>query len=207
LLGENYREVFIERVIDGDTIVTSEGEHVRLLGINTPERGEVFYEESKKFLENSVLNQTVTLEFTRERTDKYGRTLAYIFLRNENINIKTVEKGFANYYFYSGRDKYSEVLENAWMTCLDNKVNLCRQSNEPCSSCLILGENYVANNCNLICEVQDWTIKGEGRDKVLLNRTLAAGQSQSFELDLSNSGESLFLRDDVGGLVVYSAGE
>ena len=43
--GEN---VIVERVIDGDTVIIN-NESVRLLGINSPERGEFYYEEAKNF--------------------------------------------------------------------------------------------------------------------------------------------------------------
>ena len=41
--------VFIERIIDGDTIESDIG-NIRLLGINTPERGEKYYNEARDFL-------------------------------------------------------------------------------------------------------------------------------------------------------------
>ena len=41
--------VFVTRVIDGDTIET-ENSTIRLLGINTPERGKEYYGEAKDFL-------------------------------------------------------------------------------------------------------------------------------------------------------------
>ena len=39
-----------------------------------------------------------------------------------------VENGFANYYFYSGKDKYSDDLLEAWNKCIQNDVNLCEKS-------------------------------------------------------------------------------
>ena len=78
---------FIDRVIDGDT-VESNGTSIRLLGINTPERGEMYYLEAKEFLESLVLNETVRLEYGKEREERYGRTLAYLYMGRENINLK-----------------------------------------------------------------------------------------------------------------------
>src|SRR3989344_4938496 len=52
----------VTRVIDGDTLELSTGEKVRLLGINTPEKGSTNYLEAKKFTENLVLNKTVRKE-------------------------------------------------------------------------------------------------------------------------------------------------
>src|SRR6056297_2019679 len=51
----------VNRVIDGDTIVVGE-KHIRLLGINAPEKGECFYKESKDRLSDLVLNKKVDLE-------------------------------------------------------------------------------------------------------------------------------------------------
>ncbi|GAJ18520.1 unnamed protein product, partial [marine sediment metagenome] len=63
---------FIDRVIDGDTIVSNETS-IRLLGINCPERGEKYYSEAKEFLEDLVLNETIRLGFGKDREDKYRR--------------------------------------------------------------------------------------------------------------------------------------
>ena len=76
-------------IIDGDTIVV-ENESVRLIGINSPERGEDFYEEAKKFLEDLILGEEVELEINGK--DKYYRLLAYVYFGNENVNIELVEK-------------------------------------------------------------------------------------------------------------------
>ena len=194
--------VLVERVIDGDTIDTGIGS-IRFLGINTPERGELYYNEAKVFLETEILNKTVELEFARERYDKYNRTLAYVFYENRNINVDLVENGFANYYFYDGRDKYSNELEDAWDKCINNKINLCEPSSNICKSCISINKNYLINNCGFTCDIKNWTIKGEGREIFTFNQTLAQGQQEGFELDLTDSGGSLFLRDSDGKLVLW----
>ncbi|MFT4188633.1 MAG: thermonuclease family protein [Aeromicrobium sp.] len=84
------QEATVERVVDGDTVdVTVEGveKRVRLLNIDTPETvdpnqpKECLGDEATTYT-NSLLasGDKVTLEFDRERTDKYGRTLAHIKL-------------------------------------------------------------------------------------------------------------------------------
>ena len=59
----------VERIIDGDTIVVGNDTHVRLLGINTPEKGEKYYNEAKGFLEMIILNKTIELKFGRKKYD------------------------------------------------------------------------------------------------------------------------------------------
>ena len=51
----DYEVVDVERVIDGDTLI-ADGKSTRLLGINSPERGELYYAEAKQFLEEMTLN-------------------------------------------------------------------------------------------------------------------------------------------------------
>lgn len=84
----------VVRVVDGDTLVTSNAsgqeQKIRLIGVNTPES--VSSDESKNCEEGkeasaytkSVLTpgKTVYLEYDAGRTDKYGRTLAYVWLDN-----------------------------------------------------------------------------------------------------------------------------
>jgi len=200
---QNSNTAKVQRIIDGDTIV-ADNETIRFLGINTPERGEKYYSEAKEFLEKTILNKTIRLEFVGETQDKYYRTLAYVFLDDKNINIELVEKGFANYYFYDGKDKYSEDLENAWEKCLENKINLCKHSSHKCSSCIeINSKKSIINNCEFSCDINNWEIKGEGRKKFLFNKTINSGETLEFDLDISSSGGTLFLRDSEGNLVLF----
>lgn len=197
-------EVHVSRIIDGDTVETSIG-NVRLLGINAPEKGEKHYEEAKEFLQEQIFNKTVQLEFAQDRKDKYNRILAYIFYNNENINEKIVENGFANYYFHNGIDFHSNELKNAWDLCIIKKVNLCEPSDDICSSCIFLGLNYISNNCSFACDILNWTIKGEGRNKYIFSEIAMPGKQIKFELDLSNSSRSVFLRDKYEKLVLWKS--
>ena len=200
-------EVLVERIIDGDTIkAENRNESIRLLGVNTPERGELYYEEAKRFLENAVLNKTVTLKFGKERYDKYGRTLAYIFLNGKNINLRLVEKGFANYYFPSGKDAYYKDFAEAWGACLDKNINLCEKSEDVCSLCIEL-KNFSAlkNICSFSCDINGWKIKAEGRNYTEFFTTLKSQEETPFTLELTPEGDTVFLRDDRGKLVLWRA--
>ena len=197
-------QIHVDRIIDGDTI-ESNSTSIRLLGINTPERGEFYYEEAKEFLEQEILNKTVNLKYGKERYDKYNRTLAYIFFDNQNINLKIIENGLANIYFPSGKDQYYQEFQNAWEDCIDNNVNLCEASQHVCANCISININNIINNCNFQCNISSWEIKEEGRNKFIFNEILASGQEADFELDLTDFGKSLFLRDDEGKLVVWES--
>ena len=75
-------------VIDGDTVVvrldSGESEHVRLIGIDTPEighdgrPGECFGAAASRLTRRLALGHRVSLEPGRERRDRYDRLLAYV---------------------------------------------------------------------------------------------------------------------------------
>jgi micrococcal nuclease len=75
-------------VIDGDTVVvrldSGESEHVRLIGIDTPEiahdgrPGECYGAAASRLTRRLALGRRVSLEPGRERRDRYGRLLAYV---------------------------------------------------------------------------------------------------------------------------------
>lgn len=90
--------VRVKRVVDGDTLELSDGRKVRLVGINTPERGQPLYSEASEALKELADGAQVTLEFDEERTDQYKRTLAYAFKGELFINGEIVRRGLAYCY-------------------------------------------------------------------------------------------------------------
>lgn len=86
---------FVERVIDGDTFVLNNGEKVRLVGINAPEKNDYCWEESKERLEELVLGKKVVLERDFSDRDKYGRLVRLVYSQGELVNLLLVEEGLA----------------------------------------------------------------------------------------------------------------
>src|SRR3989344_2921655 len=70
----------VARVIDGDTFELSDGDVVRMLGIDAPEEGECFYEESKEALSRLVEGKKVELRKDVTDADDFGRILRYAIL-------------------------------------------------------------------------------------------------------------------------------
>ncbi|MBI5235037.1 MAG: thermonuclease family protein [Deltaproteobacteria bacterium] len=86
----------VRRIVDGDTIILQTGEHVRYVGIDTPERGEPFYGMAKRRNRELVSGVSITLEIcASERTDKYGRLLADVLVSNVSVNETLVKEGLA----------------------------------------------------------------------------------------------------------------
>ena len=199
----------VERVIDGDTIVVG-NKSVRLLGINTPEKGEEYYSEAKEFLEEMVLGKEVELKKGKEDLDKYNRQLRYVFLDKDNINLRLIENGFANPYFLSGADKYSEEFYRAWGNCIINNLNLCKKSTNKCSGCIVLkdfdkkGKVVLENKCSFECDLKNWVVKAEGRDKIEIYEKIKGFGLLGLEFeDIWNDKDSFYLRDEKGDLVLW----
>ena len=122
-------EKLVTKVIDGDTFAIEGGYSVRILSIDTDERGYPCYQEAKDKLEELILNKKVKLEKEEEEdVDQYCRYLRHIFLPassvdkdNENIGIKLVEEGLAVARFYS-ETKYQEEISEAEKNARENKI-------------------------------------------------------------------------------------
>ena len=100
----------VSRIIDGDTIEVTDGsgrtEKVRLIGIDTPERGKCGYDESGDRLSKLILNSEVQLVpgGTDDR-DSYGRLLRYVDVGDVDAGRILIEEGFA-VARYDSRDGY-----------------------------------------------------------------------------------------------------
>jgi len=101
-------ETYVTKVVDGDTIVIEGGQRVRLLNIDTREKGENCYAEAKERMEELVLLKNITLEADKEDKDQYGRLLRYVYLDDANINMEMVAEGLAVVHIYEPNVKYRE---------------------------------------------------------------------------------------------------
>ena len=223
---QNRETVIVQRIIDGDTIQAN-NKSIRLLGINSPERGEKYYTEAKIFLEDSILNKKVEIEYYGQ--DRYYRDLAYIFSSNKNINIELVKQGFANVYLLDNKI-YKKELTNAWESCIKSNKNLCKKSDNKCADCVKLknfdDENEITifeNICEFDCDLNNWWIKDEGRkehffEDFVLKRnskvSVIVGEGKDTENILywknqdyvwTQTGDTLFLRDEKGNLVLWES--
>lgn len=93
----------IEHVHDGDTVWLADGRKVRIIGINTPELARDEHPAEPLALEarnrlRQLLGKSprVRLRHGREKTDRYGRLLAHLFLPDgRNISEQLLRDGLA----------------------------------------------------------------------------------------------------------------
>ena len=96
----------VVRAVDGDTaVVKVDGQErrVRFLGVDTPEtvhpnKPVQFYgKEASNFTKESLNGRRVWLEYDENPQDRYGRHLAYIWLKNpKTINESTIRDSMFN---------------------------------------------------------------------------------------------------------------
>lgn len=93
------------RVIDGDTLMLDGDERVRLIGVNTPESVdprrpvEFFGKEASAFTRRLVEGRAVRLEYGADTRDRYGRTLAYVYLEDGTfLNAEIIRQGYGQTY-------------------------------------------------------------------------------------------------------------
>lgn len=106
----------VERIIDGDTFVTSTNERIRLIGVNTPEIekkndpdsvAQCFGPEATKWLNQTIPpGSAVRIEHEADHKDYVGRTLGHVYkLSNDPsqpdlyINAELLKQGFAETMF------------------------------------------------------------------------------------------------------------
>lgn len=135
----------VERAVDGDTIVVTHPDHgqltVRLIGIDTPETKDpdapvgCFGPQAAARTAELTAGQHVRLELDPRQadTDRYGRTLAYVWLvSGQLLNEQLLAGGYGREYTYHHnpyvyRDRFLAAEETArtsmkglWSECSES---------------------------------------------------------------------------------------
>jgi micrococcal nuclease len=124
--------VTVKRVIDGDTLLLSNRERVRLIGVDTPETKhpkkpvERFGREAYLFTKRMVEGKEVRLEFDWQKRDKYGRLLAYVYLTDGTfLNAEIIKQGYG-FAYTRFPFKYLEEFRRYEREARENRTGLWR---------------------------------------------------------------------------------
>jgi micrococcal nuclease len=99
----------VSRIVDGDTVVLLIDDSpvkVRLIGVDTPETVhpskpvQHYGKEASTFTRNLLRGESVYLKYGSERTDRYGRLLAYLYRAPDGlfVNAEIVRQGYGHAY-------------------------------------------------------------------------------------------------------------
>ncbi len=200
-------QVNVTRVIDGDTFEAREGK-IRLLGINTPEKGTLGYQEAKNYLE-TYLGKQVELEIQEQ--DKYGRKLAYMHAP-KLVNEEILKLGLAHVYSYE-EDKYTNKLLKAESEARLGELGIWKKSNN--YGCLELAElkyeeNERCNNqeqliLNNDCAPFNAVLKDDATHiyKIKLDKGIFV---KNFSCIWNDDGDSVYIWDGDGLVFFYRYG-
>lgn len=99
--SEESRFFRVIRIIDGDSLEVEGVGEVRLIGVDSPELYhplkpvQYYAREASEFVRNLLGQSRVRLEYDREKFDKYGRTLAYVYLEDGcSLNEEIIKNGY-----------------------------------------------------------------------------------------------------------------
>jgi micrococcal nuclease len=122
--GISFEKAVVARVVDGDTVVLSDGRRVRFIGVDSPESTsdvEFYGKEASEYTKSQLTGKTVYLEKDVSETDKYGRLIRYVWLslpseisdseiRGKMYNAILVLEGYAQAGTYPPDVRYQDYL-------------------------------------------------------------------------------------------------
>lgn len=123
----------VTRVIDGDTVeVSRDGvlDRVRLLGIDTPERGECGYDEATALVGDLVTGREVTLVVgSSDDRDRYGRLLRFVEVTVDgavvDVGLRQLEAGLAAEVYDSRTGYARHDREDAYVAADEAAPDIC----------------------------------------------------------------------------------
>ena len=125
------KPILAAQAIDGDTIELINGEHLRYIGIDTPEEFDTRKPVQCFALEaadkNKELVEGKTITFYKDKTehDMYGRWLGFVYLEDGTfVNKKLVEEGYAFAYPYKPDLTKSDEIKAAESIARRSKIGL-----------------------------------------------------------------------------------
>lgn len=123
----------VTNVIDGDTIELKNNVKVRLIGVDAPELSnhECYSNKSKNKLETLILGKRVKLIYDEEKTDSFGRKLAFVYRGSKFINKQILSSGNGKYLMIGPNIKNWEIFLDAEKTARDKNRGLWKKCEDP----------------------------------------------------------------------------
>ncbi|MBI5868718.1 MAG: thermonuclease family protein [candidate division Zixibacteria bacterium] len=167
----NLEKAVVTKVIDGDTIELDDGRTVRMLGIDTPEKGQAGADSATVANTALVLGKTVRLEYGRERFDRYGRTLAYVYVDRRMANREILRAGWAYCYFFAQNLTHARELVQALDSAMVERRGLWKSGHPETADHYVGSESgfrFHKPDCRSVSEIRrDSRVKYSSRDSAI----------------------------------------
>ncbi len=140
-VGKELSDQTVEKILDGDTFILNNGERIRLLGIDAPEKTRCGATEATEALSKLILGKPVRI--TESRRDEYGRKMGLVYFGTILINESMLYSGWARPDY--SKNSQTERLKAAYRaTSEDNRgINStqCKKTTQkpPNPTCVIKG--------------------------------------------------------------------
>jgi micrococcal nuclease len=133
-LGQQETICIVSRIVDGDTFHCSDGGRIRLIGIDSPERGQRPFGGNARnaLLEMIPPGTAVRLQGDVTFRDRYGRRLAYVWVGSTLVNEAMVQNGWAVLYTVPPNVKYAERFARAQNEARATRAGLWSQRGFEC---------------------------------------------------------------------------
>ena len=123
------KRAVVAHVVDGDTIALVDGTRVRLVQIDTPEKGDECYGNEASAITSRLLpagtHVRIEQDPSLDQVDRFDRKLAYVWRDDEDINLRLAEEGAAGVWFFDGsRGRYANDLLGAAERARDDQKGL-----------------------------------------------------------------------------------
>jgi len=82
----------VQKIVDGDTFITSTGKRVRLANVNAPEKGRRGAPQARKDLREVISRKQVNIDVVAH--DPYGRAVANVKVGKKSVNKAMRSKGW-----------------------------------------------------------------------------------------------------------------
>ena len=111
--------------IDGDTFVTDTGERIRILGIDAPEMGQPYSQESKEMMHDMISGKKVYLKIqVNVPLDIYGRTLAICTTSRGTLAYLLLIEGLARVLIFDDAEFDPTYYNTAETLAKERKVGI-----------------------------------------------------------------------------------
>ena len=207
--------VEISRVLDGDTVDLVDGRRIRLLNINTPEKGLAYSDLAKEFL-----SEFTNVELETAGLDRYERTLGKIYSGEKYLNLEIVRSGMAHTYLVA--DSENSLFARAERDARENEGGIWKMSsNALCISAEINKyDEYVEITDSCDVDFTGWILKDESTKSYKFSEDvgksfiLHSGKGSDTATDIywgkeqhiwNDDHDEIFIRDADGFLAYYDS--